>query len=85
MSRIIFLAECMDKTHSQDPKTIRWMLNVSGISDAFETHVPYKGQEYCLAAVSNSKPRDHERIRLKLLKDPNVKSVKKVTLEESPF
>mgnify|MGYP001585075926 CR=1 FL=1 len=85
MNNIIFLAQCMDKTHVEDANTINRMLKISGIDDAFETHVPYGGQEYCLAAVSHSKPRDHQRIMSKLLKDTNVKSVKKLTLEESPF
>ena len=75
----------MDKTHSEDANTINRMLNILGIDDAFETHVPYEGREYCLAAVSHTKLRDHQGIRSKLLKDSNIKSVKKLTLEESPF
>jgi|CXWL01.1.fsa_nt_gi hypothetical protein len=85
MNNFIFLAQCMDKTHLEDPKTITHLLKISGIDDAFETHVPYGREEYCIAAISHSKPRDHQRIITKLLKDNNIKSVKKLTLEESPF
>ncbi len=75
----------MDKTHREDANTVSNMLKISGIDDAFETHVPYEGLEYCLAAVSHTKPRDHPGIISKLCKDPNIKSVTKLTLEESPF
>ena len=85
MSNTIFLAQCMDKTHIEDANTVNRMLKITGVDDAFETHVPYRGQEYCLVAMSYSKPREHQRIISKLLKDSNVKSVKKLTFEESPF
>ena len=85
MANIIFLAQCMDKTHKADAETVARILKISGIDDSFETHVPYEEHEYCLAVVSHSKPHEHKKIVSKLLKDPNIKSVKKLTLEETPF
>ena len=85
MANYIFLAQCMHKDHSQDAITVTHMMKIQGIDDAFETHVPYKGHEFCLAATSHSKPREHKRIISKLLKDSNIKSVKMLSLEDSPF
>lgn len=85
MANIIFLAQCMDKSHIDDAKTVSRIMTIPGIDDAFETHVPYKGEEYCIAAVSHSKMRDHKKIMSKLMKDSNIKSVKKLLLEETPF
>ena len=85
LSNTIFLAQCMDKSHAEDAVTIHRILKIRGIDDAFETHVPYHGKEYCLAAMSQSKSRDHAKIVSNLLKDSNIKFVKTLTKEETPF
>lgn len=82
---MIFLAECMNKNHLDDANTVIRIMKIPEIDNAFETHVPYKGHEYCLAAISHSKPREHKKIISKLLKDSNIKSVKKLLPEETPF
>lgn len=75
----------MDKSHAEDAKTVHRMVKIKGIEDAIETHVPYKGKEYCLAAFSHSAKKEHSRIISSLLKDKNIKSIKKLSEEATPF
>lgn len=85
MSTVIFLAQCMDKNHTEDAMTIKRLLRIKGIEDAFETHVPYQDEEYCLASISFADPSDHERIILEMQQDKNVKAIKKLTDKQVPF
>lgn len=86
MDSIIFLAECMDKKyHSEDYKTVTRLKKVIGIDDAFETHVRFKGKEYCIAAISHVDKKQHKNIAQKIKSDTNVKSVQMLSEKDAPF
>lgn len=86
MDQIIFLAECMDKKHhSEDFKTVTKLKKITGIDDAFETHVRFKGKEYCIAAISHVGKKQHKGITQKIRSDTNVKSVQMLSEKDVPF
>lgn len=85
MANVVFLAQCMDKNHMSDARTVREMLQIKGIADAFETHVSFEDEEYCIAAISFAEPREYERIKTEIQKDGNIKSIKILNPEQVPF
>ena len=85
MSTVVFLAQCMDKNHAKDTITVKRLLKIKGIEDAFETHVPYQGEEYCLASISFADPSEHKRIISEMKQDKNVKEIKKLSDTQVPF
>ena len=85
MTSIVFLAQCMDKTHINDAKSARNMLQIKGIVDAFETYVSSDDDEYCIAVISFAEPADYKRIRTEIQNDQNIKSIKTLNPEQVPF
>ncbi len=85
MTSVVFVAQCMDKTHTEDVKTVEHLLRIKGIEDAFETYVSYQDKEYCLAAISLDDSNQHSRIISEIQNDKNIKSIKMLTPEEVPF
>lgn len=85
MTSVVFLAQCMDKTHAKDVKTVGYLLKIKGIVDAFEIYVSDKGKDHYLAAISFDESNQHARNISKIKHDKNIKSIKILAPKEVHF
>lgn len=86
MKRTVFLAECIDKNHhAEDRRTVHRLSMISGIDDIFETHIRYQDQEYCIAAISLTDKKHHEKLAKIIENDSNINSVTLVDEDKTPF
>ena len=78
LTETIFLAKCTICNHSLDAKIVKELRKMDGVSDAYETHVNYKNNIFCMAVKTKSEQNMVDQINKKLKQNKDLTGVERM-------